>query len=118
MRTEWVLREHAEWELQARVHIGICTCIITLLLMCQPTDTAQKNPNKKSAHLFVAFEGDCVCHLPGASAMPCLQLLEQSADSTRPGHIDSPQPLLCLAGEGLGVFVTLEDKCSSRAARV
>lgn len=86
------------------------------MYMCQQTDTLWTQPKKKkSPHLFVAFEGERVCHLPEASAMPCLQPLEQSADFTWAGQVrDEPQPLPTLA-EG---DMMIEDKCGSRAARV
>lgn len=109
MRTDWVLRERAEWELQVRVHTGICTCV------SRQTPSGHSQKKKKSPHLFVAFEGERVCHLPEASAMPCLQPLEQSADFTWAGQVrDEPQPLPTLA-EG---DMMIEDKCGSRAARV
>ena len=97
--------------------VGITgTCSYWNMYMCQQTDTLWTQPKKKkSPHLFVAFEGERVCHLPEASAMPCLQPLEQSADFTWAGQVrDEPQPLPTLA-EG---DMMIEDKCGSRAARV
>lgn len=37
--------------------------------LCVSGQTPSGQSQIKSPHLFVAFEEDCVCHLPGADAM-------------------------------------------------
>lgn len=76
----------------ARVCVRIDAWVLTRLLTCQQTDTLWPEPNKVSSPVCGLWGRLCVSP-PRGQCHADLKPLEQSADSTRQGQIEYPQPL-------------------------